>query len=70
MLAHIYVLCGDYAQSASQSERAVRADDKCLGHAGDDNFYTTARCHDLHLFMYAVIFLGQYGNALHAANRN
>jgi len=56
MPAHIYVLCGDYAQSVSQSERAVRADDKCLGHAGDDNFYTTARCHDLHLFMYAVIF--------------
>ena len=69
MPAHIYVLCGDYAQSVSQSERAVRADDKYLAHAGDRNFYTTARCHDLHLFMYAAMFLGQHGKAAHAAER-
>ena len=69
MPAHIYVLCGDYAQAVSQSERAVRADDQYLDYAGDRNFYTTARCHDLHLFMYAAMFLGQYGNALHAADR-
>lgn len=69
MPAHIYVLCGDFAQSVSQSERAVRADDKYLAYAGDGNFYTTARCHDLHLFMYAAMFLGQYGKAAHAAGR-
>ena len=69
MPAHIYVLCGDYAQSVSQSERAVCADDKYLAYAGDRNFYTTARCHDLHLFMYAAMFLGQYGKASHAAGR-
>ena len=69
MPAHIYVLCGDYAQSVSQSERAVRADEKYLAFAGDANFYTTARCHDLHLFMYAAMFLGQYGKAAQAAER-
>ncbi|MGI9422669.1 MAG: hypothetical protein ACR2PA_05715 [Hyphomicrobiaceae bacterium] len=69
MPAHIYVLCGDYAQSVSQSERAVRADDKYRDYAGDQNFYTTARCHDLHLFMYAAMFLGQYGKANYAARR-
>lgn len=69
MPAHIYVLCGDYAQSVSQSERAVCADDKYFEYAGDRNFYTTARCHDLHLFMYAAMFLAQYGKASHAANR-
>ena len=69
MPAHIYVLCGDYAQSVSQSELAVRADDKYLEYAGDQNFYTTARCHDLHLFMYAAMFLGQYGKATYAADR-
>ncbi len=69
MPAHIYVLCGDYAQSVSQSERAVCADDKYLAFAGDRNFYTTARCHDLHLFMYAAMFLGQYNKASHAAER-
>jgi tetratricopeptide (TPR) repeat protein len=69
MPAHIHVLCGDYAGSVSQSIRAVRADDKYLAFAGDGNFYTTARCHDLHLFMFASMFLGQYGNAVHAADR-
>ena len=69
MSAHIYVLCGDYAQSVVQSERAVSADDKYLAYAGDQNFYTTMRCHDLHLYMYAAMFLGQFGKATHAANR-
>ena len=69
MSAHIYVLCGDYAQSVSQSERAVSADDKYLAYAGDQNFYTTMRCHDLHLYMYAAMFLGQFGKATHAADR-
>ena len=69
MPAHVYVLCGDYAQAVSQSERAVVADDKYLDYAGDENFYTTARCHDLHLFMYAAMFLGQYGKADQAAGR-
>ena len=35
MPAHIYVLCGDYARSLSQSERAVGADDRYLASAGD-----------------------------------
>ena len=69
MPAHVYVLCGDYAQAVSQSERAVLADDKYLAFAGDRNFYTTARCHDLHLLMYAAMFLGQLGKASYAANR-
>lgn len=69
MSAHIYVLCGDYAQSVEQSRRAVRADDKYLAYAGAKNFYTTARCHDFHLYMYAAMMLGQYRAAIHAANR-
>ena len=69
MPAHIYVLCGDYAQAVAQSERAVHADGKYLAHAGINNFYTTACCHDLHLFMYTAMFLGRYRTALHAADR-
>ena len=69
MSAHIYVLCGDYAQAVSQSERAVSADDRYFAYAGDQNFYTTLRCHDLHLYMYAAMFLGQFGKATHAADR-
>ena len=67
--AHIYVLCGDYAQAMEQCRRAVRTDDKYLAVAGPFNFYTTARCHDLHLHMYTAMFLGHYGTALGAANR-
>lgn len=69
MPAHIYVLCGDYTQSVAQSERAVRADDRYLAFGGDQNFYTTARCHDLHLLMYSAMFLGQYGTSIRAADR-
>ena len=69
MPAHIYVLCGDYAGAVSQSDRAIHADDKYLDFAGDRNFYTTARCHDLHLLMYAAMFLGSYRKASYAAGR-
>lgn len=69
MSAHIYVLCGDWAQSVVQSERAIYADDRYLAYAGDRNFYTTMRCHDLHLYMYTAMFLGQLGKATRAADR-
>ena len=69
MPTHIDVLCGDYAQAVLHNERAVRAYDKYLAFAGDRNFYTTAQCHDLHLLMYAAMFLGHYAKAVHAADR-
>ena len=69
MPTHIDVLCGDYAQAVLHNEHAVRADDRYLAVAGDRNFYTTARCHDLHLLMYAAMFLGHYAKAVHAADR-
>lgn len=69
MPAHIYVLCGDYAQGIEQSRRAVMADNKYVTHAGVDNFYSTSRCHDFHLFMYAAMFVGQFHTALVAAQQ-
>jgi tetratricopeptide (TPR) repeat protein len=69
MPAHIYVLCGGYSEAVEQSRRAVAADDKYLAVGGDTNFYTTARCHDLHLYIYAAMLLGQYRTALHAAEK-
>ena len=69
MSAHIDILCGDYARAVEQNRRAVRADDKYLRFAGPHNFYTTARCHNLHLLMYAAMFLGQYETAVAAAHR-
>jgi len=69
MPAHIYVQCGDYAQSVAVSQRAVAVDDAYVAYAGANNFYTTARCHDLHLLIYAAMFLGRYDLALGAADR-
>lgn len=69
MAAHIDILVGDYAKAVAQSQRAIAADDAYLAFAGANNFYTTARAHDLHLCMYAAMFLGQFRTAIAAADR-
>ncbi len=65
---HTYVLCGLYEQSKHVCQRAVIANRKYLAYAGPYNFYTTARCHDLHLMMYSCMFLGQYEPSMAAAD--
>jgi len=67
MPGHTYVLCGEYEKAKEASEKAIVADDMYLAYAGPYNFYTTARCHDLHLMMYTCMFLGQYQPAMDAA---
>jgi len=67
MPGHTYVLCGEYEKAKKASEKAIVADDRYLAYAGPYNFYTTARCHDLHLMMYTCMFLGQYQPAMDAA---
>lgn len=69
MPGHTYVLCGEYEKAKIASEKAIRADDKYVDYAGAFNFYTTARCHDLHLMMYACMFLGQFKPAMAAADQ-
>jgi tetratricopeptide (TPR) repeat protein len=69
MPAHIYFLCGDYENAKVASEKAIRANDKYVDYAGPLNFYTAARCHDLHLMIYTCMFLGQYVPAMDAANK-
>ena len=70
MPAHIYVLCGEYEKARIASDRAIRADDAYASYAADPvNFYVTARCHDIHLLMFACMFLGQYRPALAAAEK-
>ena len=68
MPGHVYVLCGQYQKAKVASEKAIAADRIYLAYAGPYNFYTTARCHDLHLMMYTCMLMGQYGPALDAAN--
>ena len=69
MPGHTYVLCGEYDKAKIASEKAIRADDMYVEYAGAFNFYTTARCHDLHLMMYACMFLGQFKPAMAAAEQ-
>lgn len=67
MPGHIYVLCGDYARAKTASEKAIQVNRKYLAYAGPYNYYTTARCHDLHLMMYACMLMGQFEPAMAAA---
>jgi tetratricopeptide (TPR) repeat protein len=68
MPAHIYVLCGMYEEARSASEEAIRADDRYLARTDAPGCnYLLACCHDLHLMMFACMFLGQSKPALEAA---
>ncbi|MEE9336012.1 MAG: tetratricopeptide repeat protein [Granulosicoccaceae bacterium] len=67
MPGHIYVLCGNYEKAKAVSEQAISVNRKYLAYAGPHNYYTTARCHDLHLMMYTCMFLGQFKPAMAAA---
>lgn len=69
MPGHTYVLCGEYEKAKVASEKAIHADNMYLDYAGANNFYTTARCHDLHLMMYTCMFLGQFEPAMAAARQ-
>ena len=68
MPGHVYMLCGHYDRVIEVSAKAIAADRKYLAHAGAGNFYTTARCHDLHLMMYAGMMSGRYRPAIEAAD--
>lgn len=67
MPGHIYTQCGLYEEVKAASIKAIRADRIYGAYAGPYNFYTTSRCHNLHLMMYACMHLGQYQPALEAA---
>jgi tetratricopeptide (TPR) repeat protein len=69
MPGHIYMLCGDYRRAKLASERAISADDLYLDYAGPLTFYTIACAHDLHLMMYACMFLGRYQDSIDTANK-
>ena len=69
MPAHIYALCGLYSSAITVSNHAIAADDKYLQHTGPYNFYTTNRCHDLHMKIHAAMLAGRYAAAHEAAEK-
>jgi tetratricopeptide (TPR) repeat protein len=69
MPGHVYMLCGDYQKARAASEKAIIADDMYLDYAGPFTFYTIACAHDLHLMMYACMFMGRYRDSIDTANK-
>jgi tetratricopeptide (TPR) repeat protein len=69
MPGHVYMLCGDYQKARAASEKAIVADDMYLAYAGPFTFYTIACAHDLHLMMYACMFMGRYQDSIDTANK-
>jgi tetratricopeptide (TPR) repeat protein len=69
MPGHTYVLCGDYERARAASIRAMEVNDRFIAYAGALTPYTTACAHDIHLMMYACMFLGKYTDSIAAANK-
>jgi tetratricopeptide (TPR) repeat protein len=69
MPGHVHVLCGEYQQAKTASERAIAADDIYLAYAGFLTPYTTACAHDLLLMMHTCMFMGRYEDSIGAANK-
>lgn len=69
MPGHIYVLCGEYEKARLASKKAIAADNKYVDYAGPLNFFTTNRCHDLHLMMYTCMLQGRFADAMTAADQ-
>jgi tetratricopeptide (TPR) repeat protein len=68
MPGHIYALCGEYEKATLASERAIIANNLYLDYADVPTYYLLGCGHDLHLMMYACMFLGQARPALKAAD--
>ena len=67
MPSHIDVRCGHYYEAVKSNERAIEADRVYLANEGAMNFHTLSRIHNLHLKIYASLFLGQFKGAMEAA---
>ena len=69
MPTHLDVLCGDYRRVVSGNAAAIEVDEKFRARAGEMNFYTLYRAHDLHFKIYGAMFLGQAQTALETADQ-
>ncbi|MYW63401.1 hypothetical protein GTY65_04815 [Streptomyces sp. SID8379] len=69
MPSHLEVLCGDYRRVLVDNTRAVEADEKYRARAGELNFYTLYRCHNIHFKIYGAMFLGRYQDAMDAVRQ-
>jgi len=69
MPSHIDVRCGHYYDAVVANDRAIAADRQYVDHEVAINYQALSRIHNLHLKIYAAMFLGQFGKALDASER-
>ncbi len=69
MPSHIDVRCGHYYEAILANDRAVAADRVYVKNEGSINYQALSRIHNLHLKVYAAMFLGQFAQALDAAEK-
>ncbi|MDE0309189.1 MAG: hypothetical protein OXI60_05085 [Acidiferrobacterales bacterium] len=67
MPSHIDVRCGHYYEAVVANDRASAADRNYVRNEGLMNNAALSRIHNLHLKVYAAMFLGQYSESLSAA---
>ncbi len=67
MPSHIDVRCGLYYEAILANDRAAAADRTYVRNEGAINYQALSRIHNLHLKVYAAMFLGQFHPALDAA---
>ncbi len=69
MPSHIDVRCGHYYEAIIANDRAAAADRNYVSNEGAINYQALSRIHNLHLKVYAAMFLGQFSEALDAAEK-
>ena len=67
MPSHIDVRCGHFYEALEANNKAIAADRVYLSNEGAMNYHTLSRIHNLHLKIYASLFLGQFRSAMDAA---
>ena len=67
MPSHIDVRCGHYHDAIVANDRAIQADRNYVKNEGALNYQALSRIHNLHLKIYAAMFLGQFQTALDAS---
>ena len=69
MPSHIDVRCGHYYEAIVANDRAIEADRVYVKNEGAMNFQALSRIHNIHLKIYAAMYLGQFHTALDAAEQ-
>ena len=68
MASHIDGLCGHWQDAADANDRAIKADLRYIELRGSDEFYMISVLHNYHFKIWAAMLLGQFGQALAAAD--